>query len=85
MKKLAANTPRALLYAAVFLLLGALAIPGVIINRRIGRLERGFLCVAAALQTLLAVGVLVAFILWILMSVKRAMTGGPSGADPFGF
>jgi hypothetical protein len=80
-----ADTPRALLYTAVFLLLGALAIPGVIINRRIGRVEKVCLCIAAGLQTLVAVAVLVGFVIWILTAVERAMAGDPRGANPFGF
>ena len=85
LKNLVADTPRVLLYVAVFLFLGALAIPGVLINRRIGRYERICLCIAAALQTLVAVALLVGFILWMLSIVSRAMDGDPGAADPFGF
>jgi hypothetical protein len=77
-RKLAGDAPRVLLYTAVFVVLGALAIPGVLLNRRVGRLEKSFLCVGGLLQTAAAVGLLVWFIFWMVTCVKAALDGAPA-------
>ena len=76
-KKLAHDTPRPILYAAAFIFLGALSIPGIMLNRRIGRLERAFLVVGAALQTIGAVALLIGFVYWVIVQVQTGMNDGP--------
>ena len=64
------------LYLAVFVFLGAFAVPFVWVNRRIGRGERIFLCLAGVLQTVFAVLLLIGAVIWMVWMIKSAATSG---------
>ncbi len=83
LRKFTENLGRGPLYISVLVLLGALAIPVVWMNRRIGRGEKLFLCIMGLLQTVAVVGLLIVFFIWAYRMMSGATsTGGPQ--NPFG-
>lgn len=83
LRKFTEDLGRGPLYLAVFVLLGAMAIPAVWVNRRIGRGEKAFLCILGALQTAAAVALLILFLIWAYKVMSGATTIGGS-QNPFG-
>ncbi len=83
--ELANKIPKLPVYLSTFLFLGALAIPAILVHRRLSRLEKGFLCVAGVLQTLFCIAALVLFVLWIVVLLTRAWNGDLDPTNPYGF
>jgi len=73
--ELANKFPKLPVYISTFLLLGALAIPAILVHRRLSRFEKVLLCVAGAGQTTFCVLGLIAFIVWIAMLLMRVWNG----------
>ncbi len=82
-RKFTEDLGRGPLYLAVLVLMGALAIPGVWVNRRIGRGEKLLLSVLGVLNTLTAVALLIVFVIWAYRMLSGITSvGGPQ--NPFG-
>ena len=65
------DLPRWLLYLAALVFLGALAVPLILPNRRVGRGEKTLLCALGISQTAAALVLLVGMAVWFLAWFRK--------------